>query len=144
MSAVDESCGEKVQGGRGEGPGELGKESGSVPGADVDGGVAAIGFVVPVDDRSEGFVAVGQLHVHEAMDHGEIAKNGLRAIQLKIAGRQVIKMSFEFLVAKAGRRQTADLLGQQFPLPGLGPDEIRSSLEHVPRLVIQGPHAGIL
>ena len=47
--------------------GDLAEQAGAVPGADFHGVVAAVGFIVPVDDRGQGVFPIGDLEAHEAV-----------------------------------------------------------------------------
>ena len=84
---------EDVESGGGEASCNLAEEPHSIPGADLDGGIAAIGLVVPFDDRFERLVFLVELELHEPMGHVHIARDLLGRVNEEIAGRQVVEIA---------------------------------------------------
>ena len=66
---------ENVQTGGSQGTGNFVEQPAAVPSADGDGGVAAVGFVLPGNDRFEFTVFLVELQHQEAVDHGQVVND---------------------------------------------------------------------
>lgn len=110
-----------------EGAGDVAEKAGTVPGADFDRVVAAIQFVVPIDDWNEGGFLFRNLLAHKAMGKQEIVEDIAGGMDLEIARRQSREMSLKLLVVDAFGQQMADFFKEDFALLFFGADEFSAT-----------------
>src|SRR5581483_10225985 len=115
---------EDAQAGGAKGAGHVAEQAGAVPGANLGDGVAAVGFVVPVDDGFEGVAFLGDLQMEEAVGQDEIALDFRRGMDLEITSWQRAEMGMQLLLADASRQGAMDFLRKQFALLRIGEQEL--------------------
>ena len=123
--AAEDLCAQNVDSRGGEGTGDLAEQSRAVPGAHFHDCIAAVRFVVPVDDRLQRFFFFGNLMMHESMRLGQVGRDCFGFMNLEVPRRQSGEMSFDFIFANAFWHEAADLFLQKITLPLLGANEIR-------------------
>lgn len=116
VAAGEDLGGENVEADGGEGAGDFAKESGAVPGADLDDGVAAIAFDVPADDGFEGFILFAELVVHESVGLAEVGDDFLRRIDAEVTFGEGVEVGVEFIAAEAARFEAEHFGGEQLAL----------------------------
>src|SRR5206468_5880726 len=89
---------------RAERTADFAEKTGPVPSADFAGGVAAVRFIMPGEDRFEGLFFLGQLVVHETMGQRQIGHDFLQRMNLKVTRRQAAEMSVDFVRAETAHR----------------------------------------
>ncbi len=71
----------------------------------MDGGVSAVGFVAPIDDRFKRFILLADLEPHESVSKGDIFRDLAGGMNEEIARGQVIEVGLNFFLADRGRQK---------------------------------------
>src|SRR5208283_3497093 len=135
---------ENVQPDGAERAGDFAEQPGTIPGANLDEIVTAVGFILPGRRGRQHAVAFQNLPVHETVRQFEVVGNILRRVNFKIPLRQRGEMRVEFLVADVFGRQLADFLLQRFALFLRSADEFRAAGKQRHRALVQLPEQQVL
>jgi len=94
---------------------------------------------VPVDDRREGAVFLGDLQPHEAMSEDEVLKDFASGVDLEIARRQGGEVRLQFFLAQVFGQEPANLIHEQFALLFFGTNELGPAGHQADGTVMKAP-----
>lgn len=116
IATSEDLGGENVEADGGEGAGDFAEQTGAVPGADFDDGIAAIAFDVPADDGFEGFILFAELVVHESVSLAEVCDDFLWRIDAEVTFGEGVEVGVELVAAEAAGFEAEHFGGEQLAL----------------------------